>query len=320
MRRKRIKQRKIIILTSLSLLFVLTTGYAAFQTNLNITAKGNIKEKIYTPQELKNKYCNETDGDGLYQDIYEDGRCVYKGANPSNYITFNNETWRIISVEVNGDLKLIKNDTIGKRKFDSVGLRTTGYCNDGANNGCNAWSQTTNFINGTYKGAVDKDAELNTYLNTIYYSSFNSEAKSLIKKRTFNIAPITYEDKLTSETIQEEKEAKWEGFIALPTVSDHIGGNKKTICLTHWYIFDCHNDASNNNWIYNTLVKSGTQAWLLTPYMKYTNRVLIASVSGAFGYGNGHNSLEVVPVLYLTNDLKLYGDGTESSPYKINES
>jgi len=44
-RRKRRKQRKIIILTSIALLFVLTTGYAAFQTNLNITAKGNIKYK-----------------------------------------------------------------------------------------------------------------------------------------------------------------------------------------------------------------------------------------------------------------------------------
>ena len=36
--------------------------------------------------------------DGLYQDEYESGRYFYKGANPNNYITFNNETWRILSV------------------------------------------------------------------------------------------------------------------------------------------------------------------------------------------------------------------------------
>ena len=44
MRRKRRKQKKLIIILSLSLLMVITVGYAAFSTNLSITAKGNIKE------------------------------------------------------------------------------------------------------------------------------------------------------------------------------------------------------------------------------------------------------------------------------------
>ena len=33
-----------------------------------------------------------TSGDGLYKDEYEDGKYTYKGANPNNYITFNDET------------------------------------------------------------------------------------------------------------------------------------------------------------------------------------------------------------------------------------
>lgn len=41
---RRKKQKKIII-TSLSLLLFLCVGYAAFQTNLSIIAKGNIKQK-----------------------------------------------------------------------------------------------------------------------------------------------------------------------------------------------------------------------------------------------------------------------------------
>ena len=44
MRRKRRRQKKTIIILSLSLLMVITVGYAAFSTNLSITAKGNIKE------------------------------------------------------------------------------------------------------------------------------------------------------------------------------------------------------------------------------------------------------------------------------------
>lgn len=44
-RRERKKQKKILIVGSLSLLLFLCVGYAAFQTNLSITAKGNIKAR-----------------------------------------------------------------------------------------------------------------------------------------------------------------------------------------------------------------------------------------------------------------------------------
>ena len=44
-RYQRKKQKKIIIVSALSLLLLLTVGYAAFSTNLSITAKGNVKEK-----------------------------------------------------------------------------------------------------------------------------------------------------------------------------------------------------------------------------------------------------------------------------------
>lgn len=48
-RYKRKRQKKMIIILSLSLLIILTVGYAAFSTNLSITAKGNIKE--YTTED-----------------------------------------------------------------------------------------------------------------------------------------------------------------------------------------------------------------------------------------------------------------------------
>lgn len=43
-REKRSRRKKAIIISTLCLLLVMTAGYAAFQTNLSITAKGNIKE------------------------------------------------------------------------------------------------------------------------------------------------------------------------------------------------------------------------------------------------------------------------------------
>lgn len=44
-RKKQNKQRKIIVIFFIGLLFIMTVGYAAFQTNLNISVKGNILEK-----------------------------------------------------------------------------------------------------------------------------------------------------------------------------------------------------------------------------------------------------------------------------------
>ncbi len=44
-RHKRKKQKNFLIIGSLSLLLFLCVGYAAFSTNLSITAKGNVKEK-----------------------------------------------------------------------------------------------------------------------------------------------------------------------------------------------------------------------------------------------------------------------------------
>ena len=81
----------------IGLLCIMSAGYAAFQTNLNLTAKGNITSKKITPNELKNNIV--TSGDGLYKDVTEEGRCIYRGSNPDNYIKFNNELWRIIRSE-----------------------------------------------------------------------------------------------------------------------------------------------------------------------------------------------------------------------------
>ena len=61
-RMRRNKQKKIILITSITLLLFLTIGYAAFQTNLNITAKANIKTIDITDKVV-------TSGDGLYETL-----------------------------------------------------------------------------------------------------------------------------------------------------------------------------------------------------------------------------------------------------------
>ena len=55
---------------------------------------------------------------GLEKDEYE-CRYFFTGANPNNYITFNNESWQILSVECDGSIKIIKKDNIGNMAWDT---------------------------------------------------------------------------------------------------------------------------------------------------------------------------------------------------------
>ena len=116
--RRRNKQRKIIIISACSMLLLMTAGYAAMQTNLEINAKGNIIKESTGGEALLEMVDVVTTGDGLYKDSYEEGRYMYKGSNPNNYITFNGELWRIISVENDNTIKIMRNGSVSTEIFD----------------------------------------------------------------------------------------------------------------------------------------------------------------------------------------------------------
>lgn len=74
-----------------------------FQHENQIENIGNtLAERLLNTQNLKSS------GSGLYK---EQEKYVFKG-NPNNYITFNNELWRIVSLEKDGTIKILKNTTI----------------------------------------------------------------------------------------------------------------------------------------------------------------------------------------------------------------
>ena len=89
--RRKNKQRKIIIISTCSILLLMTAGYAAMQTNIEINAKGNVIKKANLGSDLVESAGTVTSGDGLYKDAYEDNVYTYRGSNPNNYVTFNGE-------------------------------------------------------------------------------------------------------------------------------------------------------------------------------------------------------------------------------------
>ncbi len=227
-----------------------------------------------------------TSGDGLYADEYEEGKYTYKGANPNNYVTFNNETagWRIISVEVDGTIKIMKDTSIGNQAWDS--------------SNSNNWA---------------RPASLNTYLNSTYYNSLTSIAQSQIVSKDFGIGDVTYDDTNLANTINNENATKWNGKIALATTSEYIRSNSnQSSCGTMnqiWNLTSC----GNTTWMHNS-----TTWWTLSPTSGGSYTVFYVYSGGNFRTNNASASYGVRPVVYLSAEVQITGgDGSQSNPFAL---
>ena len=287
--RKRERRNKktitVVITSAVCLLVLMTAGYAAFSSNINITAKGNIMEKPITTEELKEKVV--TTGDGLYADTYEPGRYIYKGANPNNYITFSGETWRIISVENDNTIKIMRSERIGNRAWDS--------------SNSNNWA---------------RPATLNTYLNEEYLPTLSDSDK--VVSHNFSIGAVTYYNNDLADQINDENGTTWNGEVGLITLSEYLRANTNTAqCET----FSLNNSNSETclttNWMYNS-VPSGGFMWIISPYASNSRRVFLVLSIGNVGTDYVYNGgYDVVPAVYLSSDITLSGTGTSGDPYVI---
>ncbi len=232
-----------------------------------------------------------TVGDGLYADEYEIGRYIYKGGNPNNYITFNNEDagWRIISVEPDKTIKIMRIASIGDIVWDTSGR--------------NNWA---------------RPSSLNTYLNDTYYNSLNVIAKNQMVANNFSISAITVDNNNMSTQVSDENSILWKGKIALPTVSEYIRTNRdKSRCGTLSLINNYNNYSSclSTGWMDNN-----DNWWTLTPYYNGSNSTYGVISDGCvqdYGYVN-YTTSGVCPALYLSSEVKIIGgDGTQNNPYII---
>ena len=96
-RHRRVKQKKILIIGSLSLLLFLCVGYAAFSTNLSITAKGNIKEKSRVIQAWDAN--SQTD---FHSDFYKEHVVSVTFLDNNNIPSNATESWNVSEDKENG--------------------------------------------------------------------------------------------------------------------------------------------------------------------------------------------------------------------------
>ena len=312
---RKMRKRKIIIIASFIMIFLLTVGYASFNTNINLKVKGNIND--LTPEKLKQTK-------DVYKDEYEEERHIYKGTNPNNYIKFNNELWRIIAIEKDNTLKIMREESIGQKEYDTANHRNNSqntFCS--VTPYCNVWSKTDGTFQGYFKsGIVTEDASLNTYLNTKYYETLDSK---YITTHVWNVGGTDVYKSSIKEHLENEKAKTWEGKVGLITVTDYLKSSQNEKCTSAKAskdsTFPCNDSYLLKNTTYRIITPGhGTfyedcescYGWYVHKYGSLGDNEV-----DPVGYGDVTIKLDIFPVVYLTSNITLKGKGEKTSPYEI---
>ena len=302
---------------------------------------------------IKNLYDNEIlrVTNGLKKDNTSDANIRYEGANPNNYVSFNDELWRIIGV-FGDNIKLVRNEELGALSWDS----SDSLINDGY--GVNEWSQADlkEYLNTMYYGgtSVTCYGESKNSTKTCPTGSFNSTAKSMTNNYTWNTGAINYED----ETIVNQetgalntvpfynaergsvngkictneigcndtvtRTTTWQGYVALPYVTDWAYASSEIACSTNMHDgVDLANHRSDNmtckknNWMQHGSIMGKTMR-MLSPaaYSVGARGVWIVYGAGSAVGDVASSAYSFFPSVYLNSNVEITsGSGTSSDPY-----
>lgn len=326
--RRRNKRKNIIVCIMIVFVCMISVGYAAFSSEFLINGKGT----IVSPNEgkaaamLKSKIV-ET-GDGLYKDLVENDRYVYKGTEPDNYIILDGVTYRIISVESDNTIKVVAQYNIGCMAWDATGSRSaSGYC---TSTYCNAWGSSTSTLDffennvtvmsretgGNTYSLPSIESSLNIYLNTDFLSGLSTELKKIITPHTHNVGSLKNSSIQTLETdVSQENAYKWRGKISVINVTDYVKASTNTNCKSAYnYIktSSCYQKSTTHNYLYKTY------QWTLSPYSSGNSYYVWRITSDGHVTSTTTNySSGVWPSFYLKSDIVLTGDGTKEKPYCV---
>lgn len=263
----------------------------------------------------------------------------YYGANPNNYIKYNDELWRIISIsntknensDIEKKVKIIKESSIGNFSYD---------------NNSNNWSNSNimMLLNPGYEENNDDNYEKSLYWNSKIGACYenliakncdftidsatkglNADAKKMISKTQFYLGSnITqdYSDLYPSDfyTIErgivtyDNNPATWTGYIGLIYLSDYGYATDLSICKETMDNYANNSDCINNNWLFD----SNNNQWTITPTSFENNTVIGINGVGNFSVIDINNSSSIRPTLYLNSNIIITGgDGTKENPYTL---
>ena len=291
---------------------------------------GNTPEEGTAGSDLVEIAGTVTSGDGLYADSYEENVYTYRGANPNNYVTFNGESWRIISVNTSDNtIKIMKIASLGNRAFDtsSNGRQDNQYCDDSY---CNIYGSTSTLydsnlspitklareVGGTAYQLPSKESEISTYLNGTYYNGLSELARNMIVDGIYKAGPINYqEENSLAEEIGYAKRALWKGKIALADATEFIRASTNINCTNMHSTVNASNSCELENWMYK-----GGSWWTMSPEAVSERSITVWLVynNGLYGAGFAVMTENIYPVVTLKPDIQIIsGDGSENNAYQL---
>ena len=288
----------------------------------------------------------EYDGEGLKKDNTPDQNIRYYGSNPNNYVSFNNELWRIIGV-FGDNVKLVRKDSLGKLSWDS----SESSVNNGW--GVNEWSQSAlkNYLNTMYYGgtSVTCYCSYDNKTTACPTNTIDETSKSLIDYHTWNTGAIEYNTRTDTLAFYKdergtktgkicssgagcndtvERTTEWPGYIGLAYATDYAYASSESVCETNMWEGDIDTThgrfnmtCKNNNWMnYSKETSTYTNAYSMSPctysFSDGASHVWNVGNMGYVSFGSAAYSYAVVPSIYLKSNVLIEnGTGTSSDPY-----
>ena len=244
--------------------------------------------KAYSTTHLVDKIKENvvTEGEGLYK---EGDSYIFKGKKVKNYINFFGNNYRIMGIDKDGILKLVKAEAempekLWDNKFNVETNRTTGK--------------------NIYKDSTMLDYLLNDYSNPKKFTEQSKEYMIAYDVCTGKRSATNYE--INSDLDCSEKLEKQ--IISLLNVSDYSKASLDPDC-TNLKSLSCNN--------YNYLYGSASSTWTLNVPLENTYEVILLS-NGLMELINANTYNSYNLVIYIDgNHLYTTGTGSSSEPYVI---
>ena len=221
-----------------------------------------------------------TTGEGLYLESYSNNY-YFKGEDPNNYIRFNGELWRVMTVNSDGTVKIMKAKAIDGVAYDVPFLNressfnapsladtryssvSTDYCYSdfywyGHYYGCKIWGSRTSLFDkdknpitqlvhdkGDMRDLPTKESTLNTYLNGEYYNNFSAVNKDRIVESWFDVGPYVMNYGNITKDFAAVESVKWKGKIGIISITDYPRTSTNPECtnvLDFGTNYDCGSD------------------------------------------------------------------------------
>lgn len=246
-----------------------------------LTCKGNYEPK-YLNDIVKDTKTDEY-GNGVYTINNE---LVYRGDDVDNYVSFNDQLWRIVKVDSEGDIKLVLaestqdyypwDDAYNSDKKENVGV-------------------TTDYLHTSIRKTLDD----------YYEKNLKRESKAKIVSKNLCVGKYTITDSFSIE--KECSVIKENEKVGLLTATDYQNASLDTDCI------NLNNQECSN---YNYLSNDKINTWLInsTADNSYTALYVYENIQESYA----NYPKRISPTIYLTSkSIILNGEGTIEKPYII---